>query len=89
MDEKIIKTLPHNIAAEEALLGSILIDPEAIYKVADIISPEDFYKPAHQIIYSAILYLFEKREAIDILTVTNRLREINELDNIGGPSYLF
>jgi len=89
MSEQIIKTLPHNTSAEEALLGSILIDPEAIYKVADIISAEDFYKPAHQIIYSAILYLFEKREAIDILTVTNRLKEMGELDNIGGAAYLF
>jgi len=89
MAEQINKPLPHNIEAEKALLGCILIDPEAIYKVADIISPEDFYKPAHQIIYSAILYLFERREAIDVLTVTNRLREMEELDKIGGPSYLF
>ena len=89
MAEEIQKVLPHNIEAEKALLGSILIDSEAIYKVVDMISSEDFYKPAHQIIYSAMMYLFEKREAIDVLTLTNRLREIGELEKIGGPSYLF
>lgn len=89
MKEEVNKTLPHNIEAEKALLGCILVDPDAIYKVADMISPNDFYKPAHQIIYSAIMYLFEKREAIDLLTVTNRLREMGELENIGGPSYIF
>lgn len=88
MKEDINKTLPHNIEAEKALLGCILIDPDAIYKVADMIVADDFYKPAHQIIYSAIMYLFERREAIDLLTVTNRLKEIGELEKIGGASYL-
>ncbi|MCW1311468.1 MAG: replicative DNA helicase [Candidatus Aenigmatarchaeota archaeon] len=88
MAEEIFKILPHNIEVEEALIGSLLIDPEAIYKVIDILSPDDFYKPSHKIIYLAILNLFEKREAIDIITVTNRLKEIGELENIGGPGYL-
>jgi replicative DNA helicase len=88
MPEEIYKTLPHNIEAEEALLGSLLIDSEAIYKVVDILKPDDFYKPSHQLIYSAILYLFEKRDAIDIITITNRLKEIGELEKIGGPGYL-
>ncbi|GIW66437.1 MAG: replicative DNA helicase [Candidatus Parcubacteria bacterium] len=89
MAEEIFKSLPNNQEAEIALLGAILIDPEAIYKVVDILKPDDFYKPAHQIIYSSILYLFEKRESIDVITVTNRLREIGELENIGGAGYVF
>jgi replicative DNA helicase len=88
-DKEIFKSLPNNIEAEIALLGALLIDPEAIYKIVDLIKPEDFYKPAHQIIYSTILYLFEKREPIDIITTTNRLKEIGEIENIGGPAYLF
>jgi replicative DNA helicase len=88
-DKEIFKSLPSNIEAEIALLGALLIDPEAIYKIVDLIKHEDFYKPAHQIIYSTILYLFEKREPIDIITTTNRLKEIGEIENIGGPAYLF
>jgi replicative DNA helicase len=88
-DKEIFKSLPNNIEAEIALLGALLIDPEAIYKIVDLIKPDDFYKPAHQIIYSTILYLFEKREPIDIITTTNRLKEIGEIENIGGPAYLF
>ncbi len=89
MPEEIFKSLPNNQEAEIALLGAILIDPEAIYKVVDILKPDDFYKPAHQIIYSAMLYLFERRESIDVITVTNRLRELGELENIGGAGYIF
>lgn len=89
MAEEIFKSLPNNQEAEIALLGALLIDPEAIYKVVDFIKADDFYKPAHQIIYSVILSLFEKRESIDVITVTNRLREIGELENIGGAGYIF
>jgi len=89
MVEEVFQSLPNNQEVESAFLGALLIDPEAIYKVIDIIKPDDFYKPAHQIIYSAILFLFEKRESIDIITVTNRLKEMGELENIGGSGYLF
>jgi replicative DNA helicase len=76
MAEEVYKALPHNIEAEEALLGALLIDSEAIYKIVDILKPEDFYKPSHQIIYSAILYLFEKREAIDIIVSSPNLLQV-------------
>ncbi len=82
------KLPPQNVEAEVALLGSLLIDKEAIIKVADIVRPEDFYKNLHQIIYQAILDVWEQREPIDILSVTNRLEEKKQLDNIGGRSYL-
>jgi len=79
---------PQNIEAEQSVLGSLLIDKEAIVKIADLITTQDFYKPAHQKIFSAILDLYEKREPIDILSLTSRLEEKKELENAGGRAYL-
>ncbi|MCF7907172.1 replicative DNA helicase [Patescibacteria group bacterium] len=87
--EKIIEKLPpQNIEAEQALLGSLLIDQEAIVRVADLIVAKDFYREIHQKIYDAILEIWEQREPIDILSVANRLQEKKSLDLIGGRSYL-
>lgn len=69
-------------------LGSLMLDKDAIFKVVDFLSPIDFYKPLHKEIYEAMLDLFNKREPIDVLSVTNRLRERNRLEEIGGSSYL-
>ncbi len=69
------KLPPQNIEAEQSVLGSILIDKNAIIKVADRLSPQDFYSPAHEKIFETILELYEKRQPIDILTLTNRLKE--------------
>lgn len=80
--------LPQNIEAEESLLGAILIDSESIFRIVDIIKPDDFYKPLHQLIYQAILELFDRHDGIDLVTVTNHLREKGQLDAIGGPAYL-
>ena len=82
------KLPPQNIEAEEALLGSLLIDKEAIIKIADIISEDDFYKNIHQIIYQTMLEVWENSEPIDILSVGNRLEEKGELKKIGEKSYL-
>jgi len=82
------KLPPQDIEAEKSLLGCLMIDPEAILKVADFLLPRDFYKDAHQKIYSAMLDLFEKREPIDVLSVSSRLREKNQLEEIGGVAYL-
>ncbi len=80
--------LPQNIDAEESLLGALLIDSEAVFRVADFLRPEDFYKPNHQTVFQAILSLFEKKEPIDIVTLTNELRDVKRLDEIGGAAYL-
>jgi len=88
MPEEIEKIPPQSIDAERALLGSLLIDKEAIVKIADIILPQDFYKESHKIIYETMLELWEKREPIDILNLANRLKEKNQLEIIGGRSYL-
>lgn len=82
------KSLPHNIEAEQSLLGSLLIDKNAIIKIGDVVSEVDFYEEKHGIIYSIILELFEKHSPIDILNVTNRLKEKDKLKRIGGRSYL-
>jgi replicative DNA helicase len=82
------KLPPQNIEAEKSLLGSLIIDREAINKVADFLKPEDFYHKAHQNIYKAIFSLFEKMEPIDLLSVSNKLQEMKVLDEIGGISYI-
>ncbi|HDL50617.1 MAG TPA: replicative DNA helicase, partial [Firmicutes bacterium] len=78
----------HNIEAEQATLGSILIDNDAIVKVIDFLEPEHFYRTSHQIIYKAMKELYEKSEPIDLLTVSEHLKKKGELENAGGFSYL-
>jgi len=82
------KLPPRNTDAEKSLLGSLLIDKEAINKVVDFLRPEDFYNRNHQIIFEAIITLFEKREPIDLLNLSNRLQDSGNLDISGGLSYL-
>lgn len=79
---------PQNIEAEQSVLGSLLLDRDAIIKIADTLSSEDFYDDKHRIIYLAILRLYDERSSIDILTVANKLDEGASLDKIGGMSYL-
>ena len=73
---------------KQAVLGSIFIDKNAIFRVADLLMPADFYSPAHEKIYEAILALYEKRQPIDVLSLTNFLKEKDFLAQVGGSSYL-
>ncbi|MFA7088326.1 MAG: DnaB-like helicase N-terminal domain-containing protein, partial [Patescibacteria group bacterium] len=73
------KVPPHSIEAEESLLGCLLIDKDAIIKVADTVMSQDFYKDSHKIIYEAIKELYNHQEPIDIITLVNRLEEKNQL----------
>ncbi len=82
------KIPPQNLEAEMSLLGSILIDKDAMLKVADIVSDEEFYKNAHRDIYLAIVELYQKNEPIDVLTLSNRLEEKGQLERVGGRSYI-
>jgi len=82
------KIPPQNLEAEMSLLGAILIDKEALLKIADILEPDDFYKPAHAEVYQAILDLYAKSEPVDILTLSNRLEERGVLEKIGGRSFV-
>ncbi len=79
---------PQNIEAEQCVLGSILLRQGAIDKIADLLKPDDFYKPTHQSIYGAMLSLFQKSEPLDIITITNCLKDGHKLDEVGGPAYL-
>jgi len=79
---------PHSKEAEQSVLGSILIDKDAIIQVADVLKPEDFYYDIHRIIYEAVADLFNRHDPIDLLTVANCLEERKQIDIIGGPAYL-
>jgi len=79
---------PNNIEAEESLLGAVILDNSTLLDIIEILSPEDFYKPAHQKIFTAIIELFTKDEPIDITTLLNILREKKQLEKIGGAAYL-
>jgi len=87
-DNAIAKIPPHSLEAEESLLGSLLIDKDAIIKVADLIMPQDFYKEANKIIYDTIKEIYGRQEPIDIISLANRLEEKKQLAGIGGRSYL-
>lgn len=86
--ELFIKVPPQNLEAEQSLLGAVLMDKEGITKIADIITADDFYKEGHRLIYLAILDLYEKREPIDGLSLSNRLEEKGQISDVGGRSYL-
>ncbi len=89
MDQKPqAKVPPQNPDAEASLLGSILIDSDAIVKIADIIRPEDFYDERHGRIYAAAKRLYEKHSPLDVLTLSDELKGSQELDMVGGSAYL-
>ncbi len=79
---------PQSIEAEQSVLGSILIDRDAVIEVADFLKPEDFYRQAHGRIYSVMIDLSERREPVDVVTVAEALERTGDLDAIGGRSYL-
>lgn len=82
------KLLPQNIEAECGVLGSIIIDPEAIVQVADFLHSDDFYRDAHRIIYEVIIQLYEQHEPADFITICDVLERTNRLEQIGGASYI-
>ncbi len=79
---------PQNPEAEASLLGSLLLDKDAIIKVADIVAADDFYVTKNGQIYEAVLGLFERRAPIDVVTLADSLEKAGELENIGGAAYL-
>ena len=79
---------PNNVAAEEAVLGSLLIDPSAIGEVAALLKPADFYRERSGMIYDAALALHSRREPVDYLTLISELEHRNQLQEVGGAAYL-
>ncbi|HAI74444.1 MAG TPA: replicative DNA helicase [Candidatus Moranbacteria bacterium] len=83
-----LRVPPQNVEAEQSVLGALMLDKDAILKVANLIRLGDFYKDIHNTIYETMLDLYEQHEPIDVLSLSNRLEEKNQLNKIGGSSYL-
>jgi replicative DNA helicase len=79
---------PHNIEAEEAVLGALLIDPDAVFDVVSIVKPAAFYRVHNRWIYEAILALYDRRDPIDFITLSDELRRREQLEDVGGEAYL-
>ncbi|MDD4630342.1 MAG: replicative DNA helicase [Eubacteriales bacterium] len=79
---------PHNDDAEKSVLGSVLLDKDALYEVLEILKPEDFYSEMHREIYSAIIELYRKSQPVDILTVSDELKKRKSLEMVGGRAYI-
>lgn len=87
-DASIEKLPPQGLEAEQSVLGAILIENDALLRALDVITAEDFYREAHRKIFKAMLDLFDRSEAIDLVTIAEQLRKNGELEDAGGPSYL-
>ena len=83
-----LKSVPANIEAERAVLGALMIDPDAIIKVANFLRPQDFYRERHGWIYDAMASLNERHEPLDFVTLTDELERRGQLEDVGGPAYL-
>lgn len=82
------KILPHDLVAEQSALGSVFISPESIISLADVLTPDDFYKPANKIVFKTMLSLLEKGEPIDATTMISALTSQGDISNIGGINYV-
>jgi replicative DNA helicase len=82
------KLPPHDIEAEEAVIGSLIVDPDAIFKIVTFLAPEDFFDETHRVIYQACLSLHQRNEVINQITVAHELMRQNRLEQIGGAAYL-
>lgn len=88
MDMPLGRIMPHNVEAEQSVLGAMIIDRECIATVTEIIKSEDFYKENHKEIFEAIIDLFDQNEPVDIITVADQLKVRGTLDAVGGLEYL-
>lgn len=79
---------PHDEEAEQAVLGSLLIDKNAIDKIADVVRPEDFYRDTHRFIFESMLDLYERSEPIDVVSLSGKLEQRGQLEKVGGRAYL-
>lgn len=79
---------PHSIEAEQSLLGSLLIDKDAVIKIVELVRGDDFYKDTHGMVFDAMMELWNKREPIDILSLANKLEEKKQLELVGGRGYI-
>ncbi|WP_134702333.1 replicative DNA helicase [Ammoniphilus sp. YIM 78166] len=82
------RTPPHNMEAEQAVLGAIFLEHEALVSASEILAPSDFYRPAHQRVYQVMIELGERGEPVDLVTVTAALENKKQLEDVGGVTYL-
>ena len=81
--------LPHNLDAERAVIGAMLVSETAVAVIREMLSAEDFYSETHRVLYEAIMGLYSRGDPIDQLTLTDELKNLGEFDRIGGCSYVF
>src|ERR1700683_1615584 len=79
---------PQNIEAETSLLGALLIEKDAIIKIADVVTADDFYVDRHGLIFTAMMDLYEQRQPIDVVSLSGKLRDAGELDRVGGAAFI-
>jgi replicative DNA helicase len=82
------RLIPQNIEAEQFVLGSILLENDALFKTLEILDADGFYRESHRKIFSAMIDLFEQNDPVDLITLTERLKKNNQLEEVGGASYL-
>lgn len=83
-----IMVQPHSLEAERTVLGALLLDPDAIIKISDFLLPEDFYDPTYRQIFQSIYDLYQSHEAIDFITVSNKLKDNSKISQLGGSAFL-
>lgn len=83
-----LRSMPQNVEAEQSVIGSMLIDKTSIAQAAEVLKAEDFYKDAHKIIYNAIMTLYQKDTAVDLITLAEYLKSSEKLEMVGGITYL-
>ena len=88
MDSPVMRSLPHNLEAEQSVLGSMIIDKTAIAQVTEVLKTDDFYRDSHKIIFAGIMDLFQKDIPIDMITLIEHLKSIDKLEGAGGISYI-
>ena len=88
MSEKPLKVPPNSIEAEKSTLGALLLDKDAVIKIADFLKPDDFYYDQNGTIYEAILFLFNQRTPTDLLTLASHLKDKKKLKQVGGETFL-
>src|ERR671927_1093838 len=80
---------PHDLDAERAVIGAMLVSEAAVSVVGERLAAEDFYSETHRVLYGAMMRLYSRGEPIDQLTLTNELRSVDEFDRVGGRNYVF
>ncbi|MEQ1849135.1 MAG: replicative DNA helicase [Candidatus Peribacteraceae bacterium] len=88
MAQTFLESQPHSTDAEQTVLGAVLMDPDAIVRVADLLTPEDFYDPTYREIYSAVQALYQSHQPVDIVTVASKLADNDKIQSVGGSAFL-